>query len=150
MQYRIFTIPVTGEDDATEALNAFLRGRRVVAVDKRLVEGPGPAVWTFCVEYLAGTPPAADRKAAPKVDYREILTEKDFALFSRLRDLRRELAEKENQPAYTVFTNEQLAQMIKLRPATLEALGQIDRVSPARLEKYGQAFLELLTKEARE
>ncbi|MFT5470565.1 MAG: superfamily II DNA helicase RecQ [Verrucomicrobiales bacterium] len=149
MQYRIFTIPMTSEDDAVESLNAFLRGHRIVGVDKRLVEESGKAAWTFCVEYLSGAPVSDARKSLPKVDYREVLNEKDFGVFSRLRDLRKELADKEKLPAYALFTNEQLARMVREAPASLEALGAIERVSPARVKKYGQAFLDLLAKEAK-
>ena len=73
-----------------------------------------------------------------------MLDEKTFALFSRLRELRKSLAEKENLPPYAVFTNEQLAEIAKARCLTPAALGQITGIGPARIEKYGEAVLALI------
>jgi hypothetical protein len=56
------------------------------------------------------------------VDYKEVLNEADFAVFSRLRDLRKVIAEKEAVPAYAIFTNEQLAAMVT---------GKVDRLCQA-------------------
>jgi hypothetical protein len=56
------------------------------------------------------------------VDYKEVMNEADFAVFSRLRDLRKVIAEKEAVPAYAIFTNEQLAAMVT---------GKVDRLCQA-------------------
>jgi superfamily II DNA helicase RecQ len=90
-----------------------------------------------------------DSKNRPKgrVDYKEILDEKDFAVFVKLRTLRKTIAEKEGLPLYALFSNEQLAAMVKNRVVTQNALGAIDGVGKARLEKYGQAFLSVLKNE---
>ena len=71
--------------------------------------------WTFCVEYLESAPAAPRRRASklPKVDYKEVLKPEEFEVFSRLRDWRKGVAEKEGVPVYVVFTNEQLAEMVK-------------------------------------
>ena len=45
----------------------------------------------------------------PEVDYREVLKPEEFEMFSRLREWRKALAEKEGVPVYTLLTNEQLA-----------------------------------------
>jgi superfamily II DNA helicase RecQ len=76
-----------------------------------------------------------------------VLDEKDFAIFAKLRTLRKSMAEKEGLPVYALFSNEQLAAMVQKRITTREALGAIDGVGKSRLEKYGQAFLELLRTE---
>ena len=73
-----------------------------------------------------------------------MLNEADFALFAKLRDLRKKLAEQEGVPAYALFTNEQLAQMAQQRVTTQAQLAALDGVGPARIEKYGEAFLNLL------
>ena len=89
-----------------------------------------------------GTGGRADGK--PKVDYKEVLSEADFAVFSRLRVLRKEVAEREGLPVYAVFTNEQMAAMVTGRADSLAALGKIDGIGAARVEKYGAAFLAAL------
>lgn len=55
------------------------------------------------------------------------------------------VAAVERVPVYAVFTNEQLAEMVTSRAATLEAIGGIAGVGEARLGKYGAAVLEVLT-----
>ena len=75
----------------------------------------------------------------PKVDYKEVLKPEDFEVFSRLRDWRKAEAEQEGVPVYGVFTNEQLAEMVRQRAGTKAALKGIAGVGEARVEKYGAA-----------
>ncbi len=79
-----------------------------------------------------------------KIDYREVLSEPDFALFAKLRAVRKTLADKDGVPAYALFTNEQLAEMVQRRVRTAGALREIEGVGEARVEKYGQDFLAIL------
>ncbi len=87
--------------------------------------------------------------SAPKVDYKEVLSAEDFAVFSKLRDLRKALAEKEAIPAYSIFTNEQLAAMVTGKVESQAALAKIEGIGAARIEKYGAAFLTVLKNVAR-
>ncbi len=73
-----------------------------------------------------------------------MLSERDFAQFAELRNLRKALAEREGLPAYALFTNEQLAEMVRRRVDSVAAMGKIEGVGPARLEKYGEAFVQAL------
>src|SRR4051794_22092855 len=113
MAFRFFTVPIQDDGTAAEELNAFLRGHRVLAVDRRWVDQGPASFWCFCVDVLDG--PAAGPRGATgrgKVDYKEVLTPEQFAVFARLRDLRKQIAQAEAVPVYTVFTNEQLARMV--------------------------------------
>jgi superfamily II DNA helicase RecQ len=117
-------------------------------MEKHLIHDGERSYWAVCVSYLEVTssppssaPPATRRG---KVDYRDVLDEREFALFTRLRSLRKTLAEQEGIPAYALFTNEQLASMIQQRVASKAALGTIDGVGTARVDKYGEAFLRIL------
>jgi superfamily II DNA helicase RecQ len=76
------------------------------------------------------------------VDYKEVLKPEEFEVFSRLRDWRKGVAEKDSVPVYVVFTNEQLAEMVKRRVSTKAALKEIEGVGESRIEKYGDAVLE--------
>jgi len=144
MQLKWFRIPVSGCPETEEALNAFLRGNRVLSVTRELVERDTAPGWAVCVEYQdaavgAGTMRRGDNgRAAKKIDYREVLTEGDFAVFSKLRDLRKSLAESEGVPVYAIFTNEQLADVAKARPPSKAALGKINGIGEGRLPKDGR------------
>jgi superfamily II DNA helicase RecQ len=69
-------------------------------------------------------------------------------VFARLRALRKERADADGVPAYAVFTNDQLAEMVQHRAVTAAALREIAGVGEARAEKYGAAFLAVLTEAA--
>ena len=60
-----------------------------------------------------------------KVDFRDILTDAEFAVFARLRAARKERADADGIPAYAVFTNEQLAEMVQKRITSATALRDI-------------------------
>ncbi len=66
------------------------------------------------------------------------------ALFEALRGLRRELADRQGVPAYIVFSDQVLREMVSSRPATPAELLNVNGVGPAKLEKYGAAFLDML------
>ena len=61
MQFKILAIPATGDHEAEEELNRFLRGHRVISVQKQLAQTGTSAYWCFCAEYLDGVKPNADR-----------------------------------------------------------------------------------------
>ncbi|MCB1826456.1 MAG: HRDC domain-containing protein [Candidatus Competibacteraceae bacterium] len=144
MHLRFFTIPIHGGDEAAAELNRFLGAHRILTIDRSLVQDGANSAWALCVSFE----PAADRsqpgKRGGKIDYREVLNEQDFAVFARLRTLRKELADGEGIPAYAVLTNEQLAELVQRRVQSAAALREIAGVGDARVEKYGEAFLRLL------
>ncbi len=86
--------------------------------------------------------PRADAAAAS--DDAPVLTGADEALLARLRDLRRTIARQEQVPAYVVFADRTLAEMVVRRPRNAQALGEIRGVGPVKLERYGERFLEVV------
>ena len=102
--YRFFVIPVRTSAGAEEELNRFLRCHRVLSVDRRWVDEGSESFWSFCVDYLeTGQDGRANRgrgKRAGRVDYREVLSPEQFALFVKLRALRQGIAKDEAVPVY--------------------------------------------------
>ena len=149
MQIRVFTLRAVDADmQAVDELNAFLRSHRIAAVDRQFVADGANSFWSVCVTFTAaGANPAttAGGDASKKrIDYREVLNDHDFAVFAKLRTLRKTLADSEGVPAYALFTNDQLAEIVKRNVASKKALGEINGVGEARVEKYGVQFLEAL------
>ena len=70
------------------------------------------------------------------------------AFFQRLRSLRKDIADEENVPAYIVFPDKVLREMVVQRPSNKEELLNLAGVGPAKLEKYGDAFLDAIQAEA--
>jgi superfamily II DNA helicase RecQ len=144
MKMQFFTIPIRDPEPTTDDMNAFLASHRVVHTERQFVADGANSVWSICVSYVEGEGrPAADKRNK-KVDYREVLSEAEFSLFAKLRTLRKELAEHEGVPVYALFTNEQLADMVRQRVDALPGLASIDGVGKARVDKYGAAFVRLL------
>ncbi|MDR2501538.1 MAG: HRDC domain-containing protein [Treponema sp.] len=83
------------------------------------------------------------------MDYRESLNPVVYALFDKLRGLRKNLAEKAGLPVYVVFTNDQLAAMVKRPPKTAKDLLAIAGIGEARVKQYGPAFLDVFAEGAR-
>jgi ATP-dependent DNA helicase RecQ len=65
-------------------------------------------------------------------------------LFERLRTLRRRLADEQNVPAYVVFSDATLWDMVARRPQTEADLLEVSGVGETKRERYGAAFLEAL------
>ena len=103
------------------------RGRRGVAAGS-----PGRARG----EQSWPPPPPTDRAAT------------DDGLFESLRALRRRLADARGIPAYMVFSDTTLLQMVDVRPRTPESLLRISGVGPKKLAQYGDAFLALMCETA--
>jgi superfamily II DNA helicase RecQ len=143
MKFRFFAIPARSPEAGEQALNAFCAEHRVLSVEKELVADGGESYWAICVCYLEGADSVRGALAGKRerIDYKAVLSEQDFAVYAELRNLRKSIAEQEGVPAYALFTNEQLAEMVTRRATTLAALGEIEGVGKARLEKYGKLFL---------
>lgn len=148
MQYRIFTIPIIGGDTETEELNKFLRANKSVKVDKELVVSGDMVCWTFCVQYLIPplTTPVGERK--DKVDYKSVLNEEQFRLFSLLRKCRKSIADEDAIPAFAVFVDSELAEMSKMNELNEKTIASISGVGKQRVEKYAQRILNKINEES--
>ena len=65
-------------------------------------------------------------------------------LFTKLRAVRRQIAEEESVRPYIIFSDAMLRAMVLQRPLNEAALARIRGVSRAKAERYGRAFLYVL------
>ncbi len=65
-------------------------------------------------------------------------------VFQSLRALRKMLADQQGVPAYIVFGDQVLWNIIDRMPGTMAELLEVSGVGPAKLDKYGEAFLAAL------
>jgi superfamily II DNA helicase RecQ len=153
MALRFFVIPVHDSGAFEQELNGFLASHKVVSIDRQLIDQGVNSFWAICVDYLSHAPGETNRNSnlsRKRVDYKAILPPEDFAVFSQLRDLRKELAQTEAVPVYALFTNEQLAQMVQRRCRSNSDLAQIEGIGESKIDKYAERLLPLLvTLEAR-
>jgi ATP-dependent DNA helicase RecQ len=68
----------------------------------------------------------------------------ETSLWQSLRDTRATLAREQGVPAYVIFHDATLLQMLRDRPQTLDGLGAISGIGAAKLARYGEVFLGLL------
>ena len=68
----------------------------------------------------------------------------DEALWQALRARRTELARDQKVPAYVIFPDATLREMVAHKPRSLHDLGALSGVGEKRLERYGDLFLEVI------
>ena len=68
----------------------------------------------------------------------------DPALFSMLKDLRKEIAQQKKLPPYVIFQDPSLEAMATTYPITLDELKLIPGVGEGKAKRYGQKFVELI------
>ena len=146
VQFQVFRVPIVGDSDCDE-LNRFLSTHRIVSVKREIVAGLDGCV-VFVVEWLSKSI-QTNATSVGKIDYRTALSPEHFRLFSKLRDLRKELAETDGVPVYAVFTNAQLAQIAERHVNSMPELAGIDGIGTGRVEKYGERICNLMQFELR-
>lgn len=68
----------------------------------------------------------------------------DEILWDALKQLRKQLADRESRPAYHIFTDDSLEDMVAQKPITLGDFNLIRGVGQIKLEKYGRVFVSLI------
>jgi len=109
----------------TEQSRPVLRGERTI----RLRRDPKP-------ERVS----RAERRAPAEVS----LDPEARALWERLRERRKELAQEQGVPPYVIFGDASLREMVLYRPRNADELGRISGVGAVKLQRYGRDFLEVL------
>jgi len=146
-QWKFFRISVNGAELYAEDFNVFLHSHRFLAVHREFVVQGESSYWALAVEYLPGrmnSGPSKDGGKKEKIDYREILSPDAFARFSVLREWRKQAAQEDAVPVYTILTNEQMAEIAKTKCRTKAELSRIEGIGTGRIEKYFDAILSLL------
>ena len=69
-------------------------------------------------------------------------------LWDALRNRRQQLADEHGVPAYMIFHDATLAELVENRPETLAQLSRISGVGERKLADYGEAFLDVLNEYA--
>jgi ATP-dependent DNA helicase RecQ len=70
------------------------------------------------------------------------------ALFDALRALRRSLADAQDIPAYMIFSDATLREMVAVQPRTLDELAEVSGVGQRKLAQYGEDFLSVILEHA--
>jgi ATP-dependent DNA helicase RecQ len=93
---------------------------------------------------------AAERRAAKRGQRGERkrasldIAPHETGLWDALRDTRARLARAQGVPAYVIFHDATLLQMLRERPRDIDALSAVSGVGAAKLARYGESFLQTL------
>ena len=68
----------------------------------------------------------------------------DAELLARLKQKRLSLAQDQGVPAFVIFPDTVLYQMVERKPANRDEFLNLSGVGPAKLEKYGDSFLVVI------
>ncbi|GAB6120552.1 HRDC domain-containing protein [Dysgonomonas termitidis] len=142
MQFKLFTVPTSDDGAAIEEMNKFLRSHKILEVEQQLVSTRTGSQWHFCVKYLANAQIENKPQNAVRIDYKEVLDEKAFAVFSLLREIRKKIAGEDSLPVYAVFTNEELAGIAVLSEITVESIKEVNGVGDKKAERFGKRLVD--------
>ena len=141
----MFHIPVSDQGELLDEMNHFLANHKVLEVEQTFYQQRNNAWWCFCVRYLQKIPENRVQSATSrqKTDYKQVLNETEFVIFSRLRECRKTIALNDAVSAYAVFTDEELAGIVKLAEMTPKEMLSINGIGEKKVEKYGKQIIEM-------
>ncbi len=153
--HKLSTYGIGKEHSALEWRNLFrqLIARGLLAVD---VDGHGSVLLTEAARpVLKGVEPlllreltVADGKRQSNAGRRKRamaeIAEQDQPLWNALRGLRKQLSDVAGVPAYIVFNDSTLADMIAIKPRDKSEMASVSGVGQHKLEQYGEQFLEVI------
>jgi len=98
------------------------------------------------------SPPAGEAEAFNRVNIRQKrrpvdlrpLTAEERQVVERLKEWRRQWAERERIPAYLICQDKTLEHLVIARPGTVEELANIFGLGPAKIARYGSELLDQL------
>lgn len=133
MKIKILTLKFDaerGEFDQTK-LNKFIEENNVTTLKGELFEQNGDKYWSILLHY---------EKA------KVALNEDDKKLYDFIRNWRSEKAKEKGLPVYIILTNEQIVQIIRIKPVTKDELRKIKGLSDNKVRDFGDEILSLFSK----
>ncbi len=142
MQIKIYSIPVFGDTALEEEVNRFLRGHRVLQVERHFCDDNG-GYWAIFIEYADYAPNSAPANRKDKADVTREMNEEEKQRFEYFRKIRRDIAQQKSIPAYMVFTDAELAILAKEPELREDSAKSVKGVAPSRLNEYVKYFYEV-------
>ncbi|MDF0604323.1 DNA helicase RecQ [Neisseriaceae bacterium TC5R-5] len=130
-----------------------LVARQLLQVD--IARGQSLVLTEACRPLLKGLQPiylrplADEKKARSHISGdRWLRTEREERLWQALRAWRRQIADEQNVPAYVIFTDRTLRDLVERHPTSRGELGRAYGLGELKLARYGDALLQLLCEAA--
>lgn len=119
---------------------------KITESGRKVLFGKEPALLVV-IKREAPQPKKSKRTPKPQQEMEADLplyANNDERLFAVLRTLRKKLADQQAIPAYIVFSDNTLHQLVIHKPLTLDAFGEVSGVGEFKKEKYGKEFIEAI------
>lgn len=137
MNLKVFQYAIPAPEELNE-LNHYLNTNRVTAMTHHVVSNSGGATLVVVVETANSSsteksklgPAKKTAESSNRIDYRDVLSDSDFQIFRRLREIRKQRAQDDGIEVFNIFNNAQLAEMVTERvttEATLQSGGEWNR-----------------------
>jgi ATP-dependent DNA helicase RecQ len=146
-----------GKEFNKKAWRGFIRqlvAKKLLEVD--MTRGQSLLLTDACRPILKGQEqiylrPPADEARSKKTVHTErwLRTEREERLWQALRNWRKQTADEHNVPAYAVFSDKTLRELVERAPVSERDLARIYGVGELKLARYGNALLQLMA-EARQ
>ena len=88
--------------------------------------------------------PAKTRKARSTGPVMELSAD-ETELLGKLKELRLTLAKERRVPAYIIFSEKSLADMVRRKPQNADEFAEVNGVGKVKLERFAAPFLEIIT-----
>jgi len=148
MPIRIFTIPFNEETQTfhDDLVQQFCVNKRVHKIETRFFTRNHCPFWTVAVHFgqILSEERALRSSGGSSRDLEQTLDDQQKALLIRLKEWRRDEADKAGFPVYLIATNAQLVNIIHQKCSTLESLKLVKGFGKAKIEKYGKAVTEMV------
>jgi ATP-dependent DNA helicase RecQ len=86
--------------------------------------------------------------ASKRLATERVVADEDLGLWEALRACRQTLASEHNVPAYVIFHDRTLQEMLAYRPQTASEMLGISGVGQTKLDRYGERFLSVLREDS--
>lgn len=70
--------------------------------------------------------------------------DEDYDLLRQFKNLRQQIADKEEVPPHIIFSDQTLQQLVEVKPVTTDQLSLVEGFGAMKIAKYGESFLNLI------
>ncbi|HXK50866.1 MAG TPA: HRDC domain-containing protein [Clostridiales bacterium] len=121
-----------------DELNKFIVNKKINSYKAEFFQNGGATFWTVFLDYENVHSSKDNTKAIE-----EALNEEEKALFGKLKEWRKEAADKNGFPVYVVCNNKEMVELVKNKPVTMEGLRNVQGFGDKKIENYGKEIVEL-------
>jgi len=148
LQIKSFILPVHTDTSIENEINNFLKSHKVIKMRKEFLNNSENACWCLLVEYVLDEKENSKQSKGFKniIDYKEVLSPDDFSVYAKIREWRKETADKNGVQLYTILNNEQMARIAQEKITKLDKLKEMSGIGEQRIKKYGKDIIDLMKK----